>query len=372
MITAGGSESIACSEQLNQVPSSRRRRPPSSPRRPWQRPHLPRSRLRQRGPSVACDECLSNSVMTAKNRQIDLPLIPSLPPIQMPDASQFNPSSQPANHPDLTAMRRHISSPQAASPDTFMTAQTSHDSAATPPMVDEDFYGAPSPTFPQPPSLRKSISVDSFVKARQQGMQPPPTRATRGNTMSTSLAPPTDTRQRAHTQSVPAPAESLASSSRMPLREREKTTVPYPTPSRSRGTSVSTNADDREGPKFFDESDLERSEDLSRRARKSKTMSRQLMPPPGELGLPSRLQSVNSSPSISTTHPPAPIMPVRSSSLSHPMVKQRQAMSVDTRIPSVRVFRAAGALLTSWSFSIRSTFRSPLWSWVLQIAESQL
>lgn len=222
-----------------------------------------------------------------------------------------------------------------------MTAQTSHDSAVTPPVVDEDYYGAPSPTFPQPPSLRKSISVDSFVKARQQGMQPgipPPTRATRGNTMSTSLVPPTDTRQRVHTQSVHAPVESSASSSRVPLREREKTAaVPYPTPSRSRGTSVSTNADDREGPKFFDESDLERSEDLSRRARKSKTMSRQLMPPPGELGLPSRLQSVNSSPSISTTHPPAPIMPVRSSSLSYPLVKQKQTMSVDTRIPSVRV-----------------------------------
>ncbi|KZT74642.1 ras GEF [Daedalea quercina L-15889] len=269
--------------------------------------------------------------MTAKNRQIDLPPIPFLPPIQMPDASQLSSSSQAANRTNLQSLRRHIPSPHA-SQDTTMTAQTSQD-AVTPPMADEDYYGAPSPTFSQSSSLRKSLSVDSFVKARQQGI-PQSTRAARGNTLSSNLAPPPETRQRVHTQSVSVPVDSAASSSRVPLREREKPAIPpLPTPSRSRGTSVSTNADDREGTKFFDESDLERSEDLSRRTRKSKTMSRQLMPPPGELGLPSRLQSVNTSPSISASHPPAPIMPVRSSSLSHKLAKQKQAMSVDTRIP---------------------------------------
>ncbi|KAH9937673.1 ras guanine nucleotide exchange factor domain-containing protein [Fomitopsis serialis] len=273
--------------------------------------------------------------MTAKNRQIDLPPIPSLPPIQMPDASQFSASAHPSSRTNPQASRRHISSPHV-SQDTFMTAQTSRDSPATPPAADEDYYGAPSPTFSQSSSLRKSISVDSFVKARQQGISQL-TRTARGNTLSSNLAPPQEIRQRVHTQSASVSAESAASSSRVPLREREKPAVPpLPTPSRSRGTSVSTNADDREGPKFFDESDLERSEDLSRRTRKSKTMSRQLMPPPGELGLPSRLQSVNSSPSISASHPPAPIMPVRSSSLSHQLARQQQTMSVDTHIPSHR------------------------------------
>ncbi|TFY69742.1 hypothetical protein EVJ58_g219 [Rhodofomes roseus] len=274
--------------------------------------------------------------MTAKNRQIDLPPIPSLPPIQMPDASQFSSSSHSAPRSNSQASRRHIPSPHG-SQGMFMTAQSSQDATVTP---DEDYFGAPSPTFSQSSSLRKSISVDSFVKSRQQGIQqaiPQATRVARGNTLSANLAPPPELRQRVHTQSATGPSDSTASSSRVPLREREKPTVPpLPTPSRSRGTSVSTNADDREGSKFFDESDLERSEDLSRRTRKSKTMSRQLMPPPGELGLPSRLQSVNSSPSISASHPPAPIMPVRSSSLSHSLARQQQRMSLDTRLPSHR------------------------------------
>ncbi|OBZ79615.1 hypothetical protein A0H81_01151 [Grifola frondosa] len=108
----------------------------------------------------------------------------------------------------------------------------------------------------------------------------------------------------------------------------DKRTLHNSVPARSRGISVST-VDDRDGPPY-DESDMERSEDVIRRARKGKGTSRQFVSP-GELPLPSRLQSKGSSPTMSKSS--AAIVPARSSSLNHRLAKQKSLMSVNTHIP---------------------------------------
>ena len=88
---------------------------------------------------------------------------------------------------------------------------------------------------------------------------------------------------------------------------------------------MSTSGDDRD---FQDESDMERSDDLRRDVVKRKSLGRHNVRD-GELTLPPRL------PPTPVVKAPEPIVPTRSSSLSHRKAKQRVPMSVNTHI-SVR------------------------------------
>lgn len=133
---------------------------------------------------------------------------------------------------------------------------------------------------------------------------------------------------------LPVPSEQASGSS---PRERDKRAMPPPPPpppTRGCRTSVSTIhvADEHENFSFFDESDFERADEPPRRARKSKSTSRHIIPLPGELGLPSRLQPINTFPTTNSAQVP-PIVPARSSSLNH-KAKSKAHMSVDTHIPS--------------------------------------
>ena len=83
---------------------------------------------------------------------------------------------------------------------------------------------------------------------------------------------------------------------------------------------MSTSGDDRD---YFDESDVERSDDLRRDAVRRKSMARHNVRE-GELTLPSRL------PPSQIVKAPDPIVPTRSSSLSHRKAKQRIPMTVNT------------------------------------------
>ena len=269
--------------------------------------------------------------MTPKAPPIDLPKIPSLPPIQMPDTSNlFNTSStRPADSPSS----RPSSSSPYASQDTFLTAHTS----LSPDLSSPD--GSPSPVYIYPPTapamstpttLRKSISVDSFVNYKPSTMtasrQKPP------SPLSTEFRP-----SQADVDRYPGPPSSRQSDSpasyRPPWADRERRgTGTFSVTSRSRGTSISTATDDRD----IDESDMERSDDFSRRVRKGKQAPRQSLRP-GELPMPSRLQPKASVPAMHIGRAGGPVSPSRSSSLSLKGSKQKNLLPVHTQFSDVRM-----------------------------------
>lgn len=262
--------------------------------------------------------------MTSKNHPINLPKIPSLPPIQMPDASNL---FGPAKRSDSPSSRPSSSSPYA-SQDTFLTAHTSLS-----PDQPSSSSGNGSPVYLYPPmlpavttptGLRKSISVDSFVKNKPLM---PPARPTPPSPLSADFR----ASQADADSQQPASAHASTGGFRPPWADRRG---PPPAPStRSRGTSISTATDDRDAI-FLDESDVERSEDLSRRSRKGKGNSRQSVRP-GELPMPSRLQPKRSVPSMHPGQYPPPIVPPRSSSLNFRASKQKNLLPLHTQFPTV-------------------------------------
>ncbi|KAI0361643.1 ras GEF [Trametes cingulata] len=173
-----------------------------------------------------------------------------------------------------------------------------------------------------PTGLRKSISVDSFVKHKQPLM--PPTRPTPPSPLSSDFrASQADTDGHMPTSARPADANST-----------DRRALPPPPSTRSRGTSISTAADERDAA-FLDESDVERSEELLRRARKGKGTSRQSVRP-GELPMPSRLQPKGSVPSMHIGPFGAPIVPARSSSLNFRGAKQKSLQPLHTQFPTTQ------------------------------------
>ncbi|KAI0695598.1 ras guanine nucleotide exchange factor domain-containing protein [Cytidiella melzeri] len=269
---------------------------------------------------------------TSNHTQIDLPRIPSLPPIEMPEASSFlKPSDFADKQNGLSPL--HTSSSSLASQDTFMTADSSNfsDLNATPTTASPELLSPVSPLSPGPmPALRKSISVDSFIKYRTPSDSA--TRPARGNTISATTKPTVGRGLHSSHPSADLRTQVASSASSLSEGRKEHARRPFQTivgPSRSRGASVSTTATGGElDDTFFDESDMERSEDLINVARKGKSRFKR----PGDLSLPSRLQSVNSSPTMGKT--PPPIVPERSSSLTHKLTKQRSLISVNTHLPS--------------------------------------
>lgn len=258
--------------------------------------------------------------MTAKIHTIDLSQIPVLPPLQMPDTSLFEPSSPISVD---SAISRRTSPSPVTSHDTFITAQSSSsalDLNGLSPSASQGLMRSPSPHSQlQSSILRKSISVDSFVHARQ-----PPSRVVRGNTLSFNSEHALDVANDSH-QYVSFSTRSPTTRHRMP-----------PPASRSRGTSLSTAVDDVE-ESAYEESDLERSGDPSKVTRNGKVTQQRAMAP-GDLTLPTRLQSVSSVPSMSTSPPSSgnlsnlssAIVPLRSSSLSHRLSRQTSHMLVNT------------------------------------------
>ncbi|KAI0094911.1 ras guanine nucleotide exchange factor domain-containing protein [Irpex rosettiformis] len=267
---------------------------------------------------------------TSNHQQIDLPKIPSLPPIEMPDTSSF---LEPVDFLADKSSPLHPSSVSLLSQDTFMTADSSSFSEliATPTTSSPELVSPVSPlTLVSIPTLRKSLSVDSFTKHR-----PPSdsiTRTARGNTVGASSRPITG--RGLHNSQSSSDSRTEVASSRSSAEERsdwERRPFRQPAagPSRSRGASVSTTTGDELGDSFYDESDMERSEDLISVARTGKSRLRR----PGDLSLPSRLQTASSSPTMGKT--PPPIVPERSSSLQRPhLKKQRSLISVNTQLPS--------------------------------------
>lgn len=273
---------------------------------------------------------------TSNHQQLDLPKIPSLPPIEMPDTSSF---LGPVDFADDKLSPLHPSSASLLSQETFMTADSSSFSEinATPTTASTELASPVSPLSLNPlPALRKSLSVDSFTKHR-----PPSdsvTRTVRGNTVGANSRPIMGHGVHGSQSSSDSRTEVGSSRSSVEETRREREKRPFQQavagPSRTRGASVSTTTGDELGD-YYDESDMERSEDLISVARRGISKLKR----PGDLSLPSRLQTASSSPTMGKT--PPPIVPERSSSLQHPhLKKQRSLISVNTHDPSVR-FRSS-------------------------------
>lgn len=261
--------------------------------------------------------------MTARIHPTDLPQIPTLPPIQMPDSTLFEELSPISAQSSISLSRRASPSP-APSQDTFLTAQSSPVSELDgfPSSAMQDYMRPPSPhSSIQSSNLRKSISVDSFVKVKQ----PPPNRTSRGNTLSFNAE---------HAPDLSNVVQQHVASSTRTSTTRHRVAPAAP---RSRGTSLSAAVDDVD-ESFLEESDVERHDDQGKPVRNGKVAQRRAVPP-GELVLPSRLQSMNSYPTMNTSPPSSastngsssPIVPVRSSSLSHRLSKQKSHMAVNTQ-----------------------------------------
>ncbi|KAI1797867.1 ras GEF [Ganoderma leucocontextum] len=230
----------------------------------------------------------------------------------MPDTSNLFDQSCPQKRPDSPSS--HHSSPYA-SQDTFLTAHTSLSPDQPSSSSDNGspvyLYSPAALVMSTPTGLRKSISVDSFVNTKHPGMataraKPP------SPLYSDFRASQGDADRRPSPPSRQSDAAISISRTTLVERDRRATVTSHSTSSRSRETSSTSPGDRDPGPGSLDESDMERSEDFSRRTRKGKQPSRQSVRP-GELPMPSRLQPRGSVPSLQTVSASTPISPSRGS-----------------------------------------------------------
>lgn len=236
--------------------------------------------------------------MSTLNAQADLPHIPSLPPLEMPTSS-FLTSSETTD-----------------SPSPLLT-----DVSAEPFDGNSADRTSPTPSMLAPPTgLRKSISVDSFI---QHKFVPGKTTRIRVNAPGPYLLAASEGVTR---EGSPRQEHFPSTSPTSPRPEQDQYLSRRSLSARQRGISVSTLASERYSTAYED-SDGERSEDLRRNAGKGKSVSRQTVPE-GELILPSRLPN----PIPASTEAPEPIVPERSSSLTHKLTKPRSLMSVHTHL----------------------------------------
>lgn len=287
--------------------------------------------------------------MTTNNAPLDLPEIPSLPPIEMPNSSFLDGPRYGTNHELLSPL--NPSSLSLVSQDTFMTADSSPSSdQSTSPATNSPGVLPPSLPAPPPATLRKSLSEEYLFHPKQY--PDAAARSSRGLTLS-SMSRPVPDASLHHGHAAVSPLPTAGVSSGRPVsqwKDHETHATPRRAgPSRSRGTSISnsTTEDDSSLP---DDSDWDR-EDMINMARKTKGSRK--IPRPEELPLPSRLQTVSSSPTMGK--PPPPIVPDRNSSL-HKLTKQRSLISVNTHIPPVRAKpQGVGFSLTSCSSPVSSS-----------------
>lgn len=264
---------------------------------------------------------------------VDLPKIPSLPPIEMPDALNFLSSAPSSPEERDTLSPLHHSSTSLVSQDTFMTANSTLSPDSNPlNSATASEFSAPSSQLVVPPiglaaGLRKSLSIDSFSLQAKHRPSSLTIRPTRGNT--TSFIIPHDSPK--DSLSSGTRRDDLSTSTSYAIKRGPDTPHIRPTPSRSRGASVSTNPEEHEGPQLCG-SDIERSDELKKNSVKGKCLVRDPIPE-GGLTLPPRTPSGPSASSSTTGNAPVPIVPERSSSLTHQIAKQRSLMSLDTHLP---------------------------------------
>lgn len=263
---------------------------------------------------------------TPRTRQImDLPDIPSLPPIEMPHPSSFIDSSLHC------AVDGDDTFPSQLSTTSFSSRNSTQSSSTSPSRASPDFIRTPTPTSPDlshpssqslvPPSvLRKSISVDSFITYQQFSNITP--RSARGHTMGSK---PIQERQ-TYDYRRPPLSSSLSQQPGLAVRPLHYPTAPL----------------EEVDHLLSSESDSERAGDVSRHARKGNVQSRlstlsNATINVGELTMPSRLQTRSSSPAMA---PPKSPRDRTSNGSLNKLTKQRSLMSVNTQaisVPSVRM-----------------------------------
>ena len=211
--------------------------------------------------------------MAAQSLLESLPLIPSLPPLEMPESSDIDPSILPSS----SASRQPVTTPFHPPIDTPTRSQS--------PELSPSRLSSSSVSPRQ--GLRKSLSVDSFVQFGRDSASKPGTRPNRVNTES-GLDPP----------------RGLVFEGPGLRRDREHCSA-----RRSRGVSVST-ASDEYDHYLVGDSDIERSSVLdpsSEGGRRDSMKSQEQIKSfvgGGQLPLPSRtptLSSTSSKSSISGT-----------------------------------------------------------------------
>lgn len=268
---------------------------------------------------------------------VDLPKIPSLPPIEMSDALNFLASTPSSPEERDTLSPLHLSSTSLVSQDTFMTANSTLSPDPIP------LNSATSTDLPPSSShlllpkvvcnagLRKSLSIDSFTRSKHQPT-PLTVRPTRVNTTSSIHLPHPRESVRLPSTSLSRREDPHPPPPNGTKRDQEKPPIPPRTVhSRTRGASISTVADDS-NTSLFDNSDIERSDELPKTVAKGKSLARDSIPE-GALTLPPRLSlAAPSPPSPLTNKSPIPIVPERNSSLSHALPKNRSLMSVNTHL----------------------------------------
>lgn len=191
---------------------------------------------------------------TASSTPLSLPAIPTLPPIQMPDESDHD--SVHSHHSSSSVTPHHATSPTLSSP------------IAT----------RPSTHHPPQQTLRKSVSVDSFIGYEREN----------SSTSSTSRPPRATAHTPADSSGTRRTEFSVDSARRHPAE-----TIPLYV--RTRGVSTSTRSDGHDSPveqNFESESwqPLKKVGDKSRRGSvKGKEQARQSRRP-GDLKLPARNQ----------------------------------------------------------------------------------
>ncbi|KAI0068347.1 ras GEF [Artomyces pyxidatus] len=215
-----------------------------------------------------------------------LPAIPSLPPIVMPAAEDLLSASD-----CLSTLDDDVPlSPSRAPP----SAKSAHsNSPLSPPSSADDYLDSPHPngqSLAPPSSLRKSLSVDSFVAHARNGTVGVLGRQTRTNTVGAGSDELRNIPQATALAWQPRTGEAPHVS----YQERD---ARFPLSGRSRGASVST-VDNHSVADDSDDGQIPFGDATRRSGFKGKEKLRQVIP--GDLPLPTRLPTLSSPSSISS------------------------------------------------------------------------
>lgn len=215
--------------------------------------------------------------MTLPAQGHSLPSISPLPPIEMPDPS-YHPFSGDSPQQDHPLFLRLSSTSPASHSESFTTALSSTPAPAESPSRPSSPVHHLSLALPQ--TLRKSISVDSFVRRNMPKIGTRPKRTNTDLALQVPVFQPSGTRDYEH-------------------RALQQAT-------RNRGVSFSTQGDYE--PSIGEDSDLEPWPSSRRRASLKGKDQQHLSIRPGELKLPPRMLTLSSASSISSlsTAPSSP------------------------------------------------------------------
>ncbi|KAI0051683.1 ras GEF [Auriscalpium vulgare] len=222
------------------------------------------------------------------NSPSDLPTIPSLPPIVMPDTSLFS-----------TPGRLH-SLGEGSSPASPAALPPLRAGSQLSPLTSPSDYIRPSPTQTQslapPTSLRKSVSVDSFVRYSPTSPVTVTARPARTNTLGPGYEDLRAGSPGVHLAWQPPRADP-------PHVSYQQRDSRFPLSGRSRGASISTIGDDYHRT-LVEDSDEDSNEplhlsDFHKAAARGKEKQR-LVISPGDLPLPTKLPALSPPSSVSS------------------------------------------------------------------------